>query len=168
MKYLFCLLFTVCFPLYSTPFIDPMSQLHLDIPSSFQLNEEDSQEQPEKDKCWWYEFSHTNQSVLTIEIDQEDPDQFVNNRLLQERPEEKEDIICDALEFKDLTIEGIEMTKCKILAHMDSNESLYICDYLFIQNECGFSISLMKKSDAPFNDAELDALILTILQSIRF
>jgi len=173
MKYsifvLFLLIDLVC---QAASFTDPFSGMTLEIPSDFEFNEEESK-MDQLDNTWWYAFIDCNQNVLTIEIEK-----YENNKTLPEffhhsmtNEEENVQIIFEGFEFKNQMIGGIEFTKSKLrlLAISDQYiEPLYLCDYLFVNDQYGFTISLMQKNDDTSDNASTDAMMQKLLESIRF
>lgn len=161
------LLFTLLLSSYcfATPFSDPTTGLNFEIPQGFELNEEESGVD-EVSASWWYVFSDTDQGTLVVEIDQYDhlkslPEHF--HLALTKDEDELDGVIFEGMEFRNVDCNGMEFTKCKLLF-----EPLYVCDYLFVKDHFGFSVSLMKKENEIVTNEESEAMLFDLLQSIQF
>jgi len=152
---------------YAAQFDDQTTGLTFEIPPGFELNEKESGVD-ETEGSWWYVFHNGEEGILTLEIDQYDhlkslPEHF--HLALTEDEAELEGVVFEGMEFKNIECAGREFTKCKlrILAIFDEYiEPLYVYDYLFVDQNFGFSISLMKKEE------ESETMILSLLESINF
>jgi len=151
---------------FSAQFDDQITGLKFEIPQGFELNEEESGVD-EAEGSWWYVFEDDEENLITVDIDQYDhlkslPEHF--HRSLTE--DEREGLIYEGMEFKNIECGGRLYTKCKlrVLAIFDQfTQPLYVCDYLFVDQNFGFTISLMKKEDE-----ETDEMMLSLIESIRF
>ena len=75
------------------------------------------------------------------------------------------------LEFRQVEVNGRAYTKCQVRALAIENETIepvYICDYLFVKDQYGFSISLLKKDDAELHQKELETFMANILEYVHF
>jgi len=166
----FLFLTTFCF---SQQFSDTITGFTFEIPSAFELDEEESGVD-ELDGSWWYVFSDSDQGNLTVEIDQNDhpktlPEHF--HQSMTKDDEELEGLLYEQMEFKNVSCGEFEFTKCKlrILSHsLHLFEPLFVCDYLFVKDHFGFTISLIKKENEKVSNEESEAMMLSLLQSIRF
>jgi len=174
MKHRILALFIILAPSFAIAFQDSYSEMELDIPPGFVLDLEECK-LDNAEEIWWYVFTDSNGSRLTIEIEEHNhmpslPEHF-HRSLTQENDEEEdqERMIFEELEFKNLTINEHEFAKCKVRALIVSDgafEPLYICDYLFVHGHYGFSIGLLKKDDG--DEEPLNILMHTMLESIHF
>lgn len=172
-KLLAFLLFSLSSTCFAAPFSDPTTGLFFEIPEGFDLNEEESGVD-EVSASWWYVFSDSSQGTLVVEIDQYDhlkslPEHF--HLALTKDDDELDGVISEGMEFKNFDCGGMEFTKCKLRILAISHqlfEPLFVCDYLFVKDHFGFSISLMKKENEIVSNEESEAMLLTLLQSINF
>ncbi len=172
-KFLVILLFSLSSTCFSTPFSDPTTGLNFEIPQGFALDEEVSGVD-EVSGSWWYVFTDTDQGTLVLEIDQYDhlkslPEHF--HLALTKDEDELDGVIFEGMDFRNIDCNGMEFTKCKLRILAASHqffEPLYVCDYLFVKDHFGFSISLMKKESGIVTNEESDAMLLDLLQSITF
>ncbi len=156
--------------LSSEQFTDPITGLSLETPPEFVLDEEGSQQATEEGK-WWYQYVDVDHNCISIEIEGYDrakslPEHFHHSMTEEEG---KERIVFEGLEFRNLVIEGREFTKSKlrILAISDQIiEPICLCDYLFVEGQYGFIISLTTKKGCLSGRAE--QMMESILKSIRF
>lgn len=165
MKWLFfwvVLSFSLCF---SLEHIDSKSGLKLEIPEHFLLSDQENYEDH-----WWYIFTDDKGTELIIEIEK-----FQTSKLLSEHSErayansyeQNEHMEFEGLEFTTFEIGDLDICKCslRMLAIADKyREPLYLCDYLFVKDHFGFTISLLKVED----ETNVDEMMQTILNSIRF
>ena len=160
--FLFLLPFSICF---SWSFIDSNSGLRLDIPEIFSFSEKDH-----SDDLWWYEFKDENGNSLIIEVEKYDQNKSHCehfHRSLTKGTDEKEQMICEGLEFKHFRIGQLEISKCqlRILAIAEMyRKPLCFCDYLFVKDQFGFTISLTTEE----GNLDNDALMQPLLESISF
>jgi len=160
--FFFCLPFSFCF---GFSFTDPYSGLNLDIPDAFSFTE--------KDQCgdfWWYQFRDELGNKLTIEVEEYEfhkthYEHF--HKALTNGAGEKEEMVLEGFEFKGFKIGDLEIAKCqlRILAIADMyREPLCLCDYLFVKEHYGFTISLMKVEDG----SDINGMMQPLLESIHF
>lgn len=153
-------------------FFDSVTGLQFEVPQGFELDEEESGVD-EVDGNWWYVFSSPNQGILTVEIDQGDylktlPEHFYQSMT---KEEERDGIIYEGMEFKNVNCGDLEFTKCKLRILAQSNqllEPLFVCDCLFVRKHFAFTISLIKRENELVSNEESDAMILSLMQSIQF
>jgi hypothetical protein len=151
--------------------------LHLKFPMLIRWMSKESERYLEENApSWWYEFRGGNDNTLTIEIEAYSekpslPEHFHHTLTLSDDEEEDEGnaIVFEGLEFKKLSVGGIEFTKCKLrlLAVGEDRliEPLMLCDYLFVNDQYGFTISWMQRNE---NGASMETLMKQLLSSIHF
>jgi len=155
---------------FASPFIDPHTNMTLEVPEGFVLNEEESKFDQD-DGIWWYEFSAPNESVLVVEVERYSEYKDLTDHFHRALTDEDEKIIFEGLEFKHLHVNGLEVSKCKVRALVLSetnSEPLYIYDYFFVYDGYGISVGLMKKDSELYDDAKVTTLMKTLLHSISF
>ena len=155
-------------------FTDPTTGMTFEVPQGFELHEEESGGDPQGGN-WWYLFLDSNENTLTIEIDEYDHQKSLSEHfhyaLTKEDVDELQEVVYEGMEFKNIEANGIEFTKCKlrILAHsLHFAEPLFFCDYLFVKDHFGLSISLVKKEDGLSANDETDEMMLHLIESIHF
>lgn len=158
-------------------FTDPYTGLTFDVPSGYVYDEEESQPDQE-DNTWWYSFVDEQGNQLSVEIEAYDHMlslfELFHSTMTDGKNEEdgeEKNVVYDGLDFHEGEINGLEYTKCQLRALMMEDERIvpfYICDYLFVKDQYGISIGLIKKDDAEVHQKELGILMETILESIHF
>lgn len=172
-KFLVVLLFSLSSFCFAAPFSDPTTGLNFEVPPGFELDEEVSGVD-EVSGSWWYVFADTNQGTLVLEIDQYDhlkslPEHF--HLSLTKDEDEFNGVIYEGMDFRNVDCNGMEFTRFKLRILAASHqlfEPLYVCDYLFVKDHFGFSISLMKKENEIVTNEESEAMLFDLLQSITF
>lgn len=162
------LAFWIIFPCsfcFSLEHIDSKSGLRLEIPDYFHLSDKENYE-----GHWWYIFTDAKQTELIVEIEE-----FQTCKLLSEHSErayansyeQTEHMEFEGLEFTTFQIKDLDICKCslRMLAIAEKyREPLYLCDYLFVKDNFGFTISLLKVED----ETIVEEMMESILDSIRF
>lgn len=165
MKWLFFFLvpFTFCF---AFPYEDPTSGLKLEMPDSFQLSETD-----QNGDQWWYKFTDAKGSEIIIEIEEFDKRKPLSEHSKRSRAGnygEDERMRLEELDFDIFEIGELEICKCslRMIAFTDiCRQPLYLCDYLFVRDHFGFTISLLQYDD---DESDSDIMMQTLLHSIQF
>jgi len=174
MKTLFSiLLIFICTYGFAERFTDSQTSLSFEIPSGFEFNAEESAVDEVNGK-FWYLFSDTKHNILTIEIEEYDHVKSLSEHFhynLTDDEDSKEGVVFEGLDFRNSTINGIEFTKCKLRLLAVSDlliEPIYMCDYLFVKDHFGFTISLMEREDQDHTNKGTEKMMLELLNSIQF
>lgn len=153
---------SLCFSLEHT---DSQSGLRLEIPDTFHLSDQENYMDH-----WWYIFTDPKGTEIIVEIEA-----FQTSKPLSEHTErtfvhtyeQNEHMEFEGLEFNTFQIGDLDVCKCslRMLAIADKyREPLYLCDYLFVHDHFGFTISVLKVEDG----TNTEEMMKAVLDSIRF
>ena len=144
----------------------------LDIPDIFEPCEDSTY----ISSCpYWYAFVDSEGNILTIEIEEYNDLQTLSGHFHKTMTEAdrliEKSLICEDLEFYNLMIGEIEFTKLKLrmLALTETGTTaLFFCDYLFVHDHFGITISLTKTEVGSQSAPEAEEMMTQMLQSIQF
>lgn len=165
MKWLCAFLLSISF-CYSSSFSDPCTGMSLEIPDSFQFSDQDQYKEKES---WWYIFNNAKGDEIVIEIEKFDQAKPLEEHIQHSTStyEQNEQIRLEELEFKTFCIHGLDICQCslRMFAVADTyRKPLYLCDYLFVKDQFGFTISLLKVED----EEDPEEMMQMLLHSIQF
>jgi hypothetical protein len=176
MKKTLLLLLTFLFTqsLVATPsrFFDPNSGISFEVPEEFFLDMEESILDSEN-SLWFYTFVNLEGDQLSIEIESYDHMltlfEFFHSTMI-DGFEEDDQLVADSFHFQHLFLNDLELTSCQFrLLSIDGEEvdPLYVCDYLFVKDNLGISVNLLKEGDENTKFEDMHQLIETIIETIE-
>jgi len=157
---------------FSATFSEPYTGLMLEIPDAFQPCEDSTY----VSSCpYWYAFIDSEQNLLTIEIEEYDKQQTLSEHFHRAMTETdlliEKSLVCEDLEFCNKRIGDTDFTKLKVrmLALTETGvTALCLCDYLFVHDHFGITISLIEREVDSNTDSETEKWMTEMLESIQF
>ena len=168
-------------------FSDQNSGISFDIPEGFKLDDEECMLDREH-SLWSYTFVNRSGDQFSVEIEAYDHVltlievhdhmltlfELLHITLTDEYAgleEEDKNFLLDFFQFRNLNINDLQGTFCKIrILAVDGEEMgpVYLCDYLFVRDNYGFTFSLLKEGDENTKFDEIENLLRKVLQSVEF
>ena len=166
----FSLMLTSLLPAFS--FLEPYTGMHIEIPDAYKPSEDSTY----TSSCpYWYSFIDSNGNVLTIEIEEYMYEQTLSGHFHKTMTEAdflaEQSVVCEDLQFQNISLGGIDFTKLmvRLLANTEVGPtSIFFCDYLFVYNHFGITISMTKHEAGPDSAAKTEQEMLKMLESLAF
>lgn len=160
-------------PLFSEIYTDPFSEMTIDIPDGYRLNEDGCIRNPTYS---WVEFSNEKGAIFALETEVYPEvksifEHFYHSLTTDDLNYESEKVVCDQLDFKSIKIGERDITRTQLrLLTVDDCLLLpmFLFDYLFVHKQFGFCISIIQNDDGTMSKNEIDAQVQKAIQTIVF